>query len=149
MAAVVHSLKVLSLSGVKLCLHTVINLLKCFPQLEKLFIKVTPCTMTKMCMHSNAECMFEFDHLLFIISMIVLKLSLTIDTISLFTCFFQVTSVCVENDWYQTNPERIGTHDIRVRKIVLENYQESKSHVDFVNFFFIKCENVGVTRVRN
>jgi hypothetical protein len=32
-------------------------------------------------------------------------------------------------------PERIGTLNIRVKKIVLENYQESKSHVDFVNFF--------------
>jgi hypothetical protein len=32
-------------------------------------------------------------------------------------------------------PERIGTLNIRVKKFVLENYQESKSHVDFVNFF--------------
>jgi hypothetical protein len=50
MVAVVHSVKVLSLSGVKLCLDLVINLLKCFTHLEKLHIKVTPCTMTKVCM---------------------------------------------------------------------------------------------------
>ncbi|KAG0541449.1 hypothetical protein BDA96_02G017600 [Sorghum bicolor] len=85
MADAVNSVKVLSLSRVKLCLDAAINLLKCFPHLEKLHIKAT--------------------------------------------------SVCVENAWYQTNPERIGILNIRLRKIVLENYQGSKSHVDFVNFF--------------
>jgi hypothetical protein len=50
MAAVVDSVTVLSLSGVKLYLHTVINLLKCFLQLENLYIKVmTPFAMTKVC----------------------------------------------------------------------------------------------------
>ena len=42
MMNVVDSVKVLSLSGVKLCLDVVINLLKCFPHLEKLYIKVNP-----------------------------------------------------------------------------------------------------------
>jgi len=41
----------------------------------------------------------------------------------------------VENVWYQTNPELVGNLDIRLRKIVLGNYQGSKSHVNFVRFF--------------
>jgi hypothetical protein len=41
----------------------------------------------------------------------------------------------VENAQYQTNPELVGTLDICPRKIVLRNYQGSKSHVDFVRFF--------------
>ncbi|XP_021308220.1 F-box/LRR-repeat protein At3g03360 [Sorghum bicolor] len=52
MADAVNSVKVLSLSRVKLCLDAAINLLKCFPHLEKLHIKVTPCsTMAKVCMN--------------------------------------------------------------------------------------------------
>jgi len=43
MMNVVDSVKVLSLSDVKLCLDVVINLLKCFPHLEKLYFKVNPC----------------------------------------------------------------------------------------------------------
>ena len=41
---VVHSLKVLALSDAKLSLDAVIDLLKCFPNLEKLYIEVIPCT---------------------------------------------------------------------------------------------------------
>jgi len=61
------------------------------------------------------------------------------------------TSVCVENAWYQTNPERIGSLDIRLRKNVLENYQGSKSHVDFVNFFLSNARALESLelRVRN
>jgi len=39
---VVHSLKVLALCEFVLSLDAVINTVKCFPRLEKLYIKVTP-----------------------------------------------------------------------------------------------------------
>ncbi|KXG21358.1 F-box/FBD/LRR-repeat protein At3g26920 isoform X1 [Sorghum bicolor] len=41
MTAVVSSVKVLALSNVKLCLNAVINLMKCFPHLDKLYIQIT------------------------------------------------------------------------------------------------------------
>ena len=42
MTAVLPSVRVFSLSDVKLCLDAAVNLVKCFPRLEKLYIKVTP-----------------------------------------------------------------------------------------------------------
>ena len=42
MTAVLPSVKVLSLSDVKVCLDEAINLVKCFPHLERLYVKVTP-----------------------------------------------------------------------------------------------------------
>ena len=44
MTTVVHSVKVIALSDIKLSLDAVIDLLKCFPNLEKLYIEVIPCT---------------------------------------------------------------------------------------------------------
>ncbi|XP_066395707.1 uncharacterized protein [Miscanthus floridulus] len=85
MTTVVHSVKVLALSDVKLSLVAIIDLLKCFPCLEKLYIKAT--------------------------------------------------SGWVENAWYHKYQKLIGTLDIRLRKIVLANYQGSKSHIDFAKFF--------------
>jgi len=41
MTAVVSSVKVLAISNMKLRLNVVINLMKCFPHLEKLYIQVT------------------------------------------------------------------------------------------------------------
>ena len=67
MMNVVDSVKVLSLSGVKLCLDEVINLLKCFPHLEKLYIKVNPC--------AEVLCICMFHHLFTIMLMTVFKLS--------------------------------------------------------------------------
>jgi len=40
MTIVVHSLKIPALSDAKLSLDAVIDLLKCFPHMEKLYIKV-------------------------------------------------------------------------------------------------------------
>jgi hypothetical protein len=51
MTAMLPSVRVLSLSDVKLCLDAGINLVKCFPHLERLYIKVTHCT--KLCMHQH------------------------------------------------------------------------------------------------
>lgn len=84
MAAVVRSVKVLCLSGVNLCLDVFINLMKCFPNLEELSIKVPKCS-----------CIYISDHLQFTISMIVFKARLTVDAISLFTLLFrQQVIVC-------------------------------------------------------
>jgi hypothetical protein len=41
MTAVVSSVKVLAISNMKLRLNVVINLMKCFPHLEKFYIQVT------------------------------------------------------------------------------------------------------------
>jgi len=49
MTAVLPSVKVLSLSGLKICLDAAINLVKRFPHLERLYIKVTHCS--KVCTH--------------------------------------------------------------------------------------------------
>jgi hypothetical protein len=53
MAVVPQHVKVLALSGVKPCLDAVIDLMKCFPHLEKLYIKVTPTLLTcgQECLH--------------------------------------------------------------------------------------------------
>jgi len=60
---------------------------------------------------------------------------LTIDTISTSTLLFQASSGSVENAWYHKYRKLIGTLDIRLTKIVLANYQGSKSHINFAKFF--------------
>jgi hypothetical protein len=55
MTAVVSSVKLLALSNVKLCANVVINIMKCFPHLEKLYIKVTfvpECARAFFCIYS-------------------------------------------------------------------------------------------------
>jgi hypothetical protein len=54
MTAVVSSVKVLALSNVKLCLNAVINLMKCFPHLDKLYIQVTFVPECVQAVHSSA-----------------------------------------------------------------------------------------------
>jgi hypothetical protein len=49
---VVSSVKVLALYDVKLCLHAVINLLQCFPHLQKLYIEVS--LRTRVCLHLHS-----------------------------------------------------------------------------------------------
>lgn len=53
----------------------------------------------------------------------------------MFTLLFQATRVSVDNVWYHKYQKLIGTHDIRLRKIVLANYQGSKTHINFAKFF--------------
>ena len=56
-------------------------------------------------------------------------------SLAISTLLFQATSDCVENAWYHKYQKLIGTLDIRLRKIVLGNYQGSKSHINFAKFF--------------
>ena len=53
----------------------------------------------------------------------------------MFTLLFQVTRVSVDNVCYHKYQKLIGTHDIRLRKIVLANYHGSKTDINFVKFF--------------
>lgn len=59
----------------------------------------------------------------------------------MFTLLFQATHVHVNisSVWCHKYQELIGTHDIRLRKIVLANYQQCKTHTDFVKFFVSKA----------
>ncbi|KAG0517044.1 hypothetical protein BDA96_09G054300 [Sorghum bicolor] len=93
-AVVVSSLKVLAISNVKLCPGMVINLMKCFPHLEKLYI--------------------------------------------------QIKRLVVEN-WFRYQ-ENIGALDIRLRKIVLANYQGYKSQVNLPKFFISNARVLELMR---
>ncbi|XP_066368749.1 putative FBD-associated F-box protein At5g38570 [Miscanthus floridulus] len=94
MTAVVSSVKVLALSNVKLCPNMVLNLMKCFPHLEKLYI--------------------------------------------------QIKRLEVEN-WFSYQ-ENIGALDIRLRKIVLANYQGYKSQVKLAKFFISNARVLELMR---
>ncbi|XP_066383447.1 uncharacterized protein, partial [Miscanthus floridulus] len=85
MTVVLPSVRVLSLSDVKLCLDAAVNLVKCFPRLERLYIKAQ--------------------------------------------------AVWLKDVSYLKCQKLIATLDIRVRKIVLVNYEGSKSHINFVKLF--------------
>jgi len=53
----------------------------------------------------------------------------------MFTLLFQVARVSVDNVCFHKCQKVIGTQAIHLRKIVLANYQGSKTHIDFVKFF--------------
>jgi hypothetical protein len=62
---------------------------------------------------------------------------LTIDIISMFTLLLQAQTVWLNSKGmsYHKCQKLIRTLDIRVRKIVLVNYDGSKSHINFVKLF--------------
>lgn len=59
----------------------------------------------------------------------------TIDIISMFTLLLQAESVWLKDVSYLKYQKLIRTLDIRVRKIVLVNYEGNKSHINFVKLF--------------
>jgi len=60
---------------------------------------------------------------------------LTIDIICMFTLLLQAQAVWLKDVSYLKCQKLIATLDIRVRKIVLVNYEGSKSHINFVKLF--------------
>ena len=61
MTAVLPSVRVFSLSDVKLCLDAAVNLVKCFPRLERLYIKVTHCSKVCTHLHFWSICIIHID----------------------------------------------------------------------------------------
>jgi len=80
-------------------------------------------------------CICIFGHLLLHRWHDCSKARLTTDTIYMFTLLFQVARVSVDNVCFHKCQKVIGTQAIHLRKIVLANYQGSKTHIDFVKFF--------------
>ncbi|PUZ68267.1 hypothetical protein GQ55_2G012200 [Panicum hallii var. hallii] len=88
-ATMVQNVKILAITQLDLSLDVVINFLKCFPCLEKLYIKTT--------------------------------------------------AVGENNEWRRKYKNLIGTLDIRLKNLVLTNYQGNKSHVNFAMFFVLNA----------
>ncbi|RLN33722.1 hypothetical protein C2845_PM03G18470 [Panicum miliaceum] len=91
LAAAVPSVRILSLSNMKPCLDAAINLITCFPQLEKLYIEIA----------------YDGE----------------------------------EDESYDNHDQKlISTLDIvRLRKIVLADFRDRKSHINFAKFFVMNA----------
>jgi hypothetical protein len=75
--------------------------------------------------------------------MIALNITVSIDGILMLTFVSQIPRLEVENWRYQEN---IGTLDIRLRKIVLENYHGYKSQVKLAKFFISNARVLELMR---
>jgi hypothetical protein len=57
----------------------------------------------------------------------------------MFILRFQTTAVGENNEWRRKYKNLIGTLDIRLKNLVLTNYQGNKSHVNFAMFFVLNA----------
>lgn len=123
------SIKALALSIDRLSLDTVIDLMMCFPCLEKLYIQVTilHCTGGSMC--SN-----------------------TVSVWSQFVCRYSVFGSFQprrsenSNLWRRKHRKFIESFDIRLKKIAVLNYRGIRSQVSFANFFVLNAKLLETMR---
>lgn len=52
---------------------------------------------------------------------------------------FQTTAPGEKNDWHHKYKKLIATLDIRLKELVLTNYQGNKSHINFAKFFVLNA----------
>ena len=122
MATVMRTVKVLALWLDNLRLDVVINFMKCFPCMEKLYIKVT------FFCYSVSNCFLPFYYC----SFVVLRLGLIIH--------FQ-TSAAWKNTQRRRSPGRIECLDHHLKKLQISYYSGKRPHVQFAKFFVL---NAGV-----
>ncbi|CAD6227088.1 unnamed protein product [Miscanthus lutarioriparius] len=124
---VVPTVKILALMQSHLSLDAVIDIMKCFPCLETLYIKVTeptPIHINSFVTYNRIDAFSNARFSPFFICHL---------------CFSQTTKAGETNVWSRKYRSLLRTIDIPLKKIVLINYRGNKSHVNFAKFFILNA----------
>ena len=121
-----RTVKILALNMSFLCLDSVINLMRCFPCLEKLYMKV---------INSVHSCAILIDWLFSCFDLLLIF-------------FFQsCTAASHKNLWRRKHRDFVKCSDIRLKTLVLENYRGIRWQVNFVTFFVLNASVLEVMRL--
>lgn len=125
-----QTVMILALVSVGPNLDSVVDFLKCFPNLEKLYVRVS------LCLCQNA-CLGPIN----IVSCGILLLAalqlLSYFFLLIFQCELQKT---MKNVWVYNALDPIECIERRLKKVVLKNYHGMRPDVDFAKFFVLNAK---------
>ena len=136
LTTVVRSVKILALKSRDIKLDMVIDLMKCFPCLEKLYIMVKFSSLTVLEL---------FIHVLFIGLLLCQSF---LPAMWFEFPYFNLLALqsCISgremNWWRRKHGDFIKCYDIRLKTIVLAQYQGIRSQVNFASFFLLNAREL-------